>query len=293
MGILCCKKASKSSNAIDTEKDISVPSYTSKNDKDFLKLETTYNLLRDININDYMYSLSHFSLETATQSDNYSPNPETYSKNDPFFNEPISSDLFQSFIENKMFKHPNLYTKVGNNEVLASICKDCLLEIYRSLRMKLQQSDELDGLQKEDERIKKYHLIALGILYCSGRNVSKVRLIHDLFKENNNFTNSKELKDFLLALFLIPSYCTLSARNKIGKMNKEIGELGNEKMKLILDTCELKDSKNLVQVTEKKIFENSNLNIENFKRLFSDKENGIGYLLTCKGIRNTLEKNNV
>ena len=63
MGILCCKKAGVPSKEIEdhknsdsnipkapNQKEISIPSYASTHDKAFSKLETTYNLLREISL---------------------------------------------------------------------------------------------------------------------------------------------------------------------------------------------------------------------------------------------------
>lgn len=295
MGILCCKKQQPpTSVVIETEPEVTVPTYSSNSDKEFNKLETTYNLLREITFNDYAYSLSKFSTENATLPDDYSAKSITYSKSDPYFKEKMSVELFQSFIENKIFKHPQVYTTAGNDETSATICKEALLEIHKALGKKLQQSDKEKGNSEDPDRVKKFHLMALGILYSSGSNVSKIKFIFDSFKENNRLVCSDDFKDFLLALCLIPAYCMLFARNKLGK-NEIIGELQKETMKEILNTCELKDSLNLVEVSCKKIFSGAEtgLGYDSFKYRFSDKDNGIGYLLTPKGVRKHLEINNV
>ena len=305
MGILCCKKAGVPSDMIEdrenpngnklvpTEKEISIPSYASTHDKAFSKLETTYNLLREIGFEDYAYSLSIFSTENATLADDYSKKPQTYAKADAFFKESLSTELFQSFIENKIYKHPQLYTTAGSNETLASTCKDCLLEIHKNLGKKMKQSDKEKGLPDDPERVKKCHLLALGLLYCTGSNISKARIFFNLFKEGDKMTNSEELKDFLLALFLIPAYCMLFVRYKFAK-NPDIGEFTKDEMQTVLNTCELKDSMHLVDVTIQTMFPgNEGIDYETFKAKLQEKENGLGYLFSAKGVRKLLEINNV
>ena len=307
MGILCCKKAGVPSEVIEDhknpnsnipkgpiEKEISIPSYASTHDKAFSKLETTYNLLREIGFEDYAYSLSIFSTENATLADDYSKMPQTYAKADAFFKESLSLELFQSFIENKLYKHPQLYTTAGSNETLASTCKDCLLEIHKNLGKKMKQSDKEKGLPDDPERVKKCHLLALGLLYCTGSNAAKARIFFNLFKEGDKMKSSEELKDFLLALFLIPAYCMLFVRYKFAK-NPDIGEFTKDEMQTVLNTCELKDSIHLVDVTIETMFSgnDSGIDYETFKDKLQDKEKGIGYLFSAKGVRKLLEINNV
>ena len=222
MGILCCKKNQQQpSQLIETEKEIIIPSFSSSNGKEFSKLETTCNLLREINFLDYAMSLVNFSVETATLPDDYSKRPDTYEKSNPELSKPMSSDLVQSFIENKIIKHPNVYS-MGENETLISIFKDNMLQIVKSLCLKLQQKDKEKGLEKKEDRVTKLHLLGIGLLYCSGSNVSKIKVIYDIFKEGETLVASDLLADFLLSVFLIPSYCILSSRNKL--KYKELGD---------------------------------------------------------------------
>lgn len=299
MGSLCSKVCSKSNiqfaQQVDIEFEPQIQNYTSKVDKDFSKLEDKYNLLKDVRINVYMNLLSKFSLENATISENPLPTEKvTYNKNDAFFKVPMPSDEFQSFIENKLFKLTELYTVIGNEETKGSIFQDWFIEMHRSLFKKLQQNDKEKSLPEDSDRVKKFHLIAFGILYASGKNYEKIRLWFDLFQEEGKLKTSSELLDFLLSLFLISSYCILFARNKIGNKVDEIEPLEKDRMKEILDQCELKDSMNLVGVTEKLIFNNSiELTYDQFKMKFNKENNSLGFLISPKGIRNMLEKNNV
>ena len=164
------------------------------------------------------------------------------------------------------------------------------------------QFDKENGKNEENNnnnRIKKYNILAYGVLYCSGTNISKIKNIFEIFKNktsNNLEKDSKEFNDFILSLCLIPAYCTIYSRNKLNdSYNNELGEFDTDLLKKILDASELKDSVNLYNIVINKIFENenNNINYEKWESLFVDEENGIGFILSPKGIRNMLEKNNV
>ena len=88
-----------------------------------------------------------------------------------------------------------------------------------------------------------------------------------------------------------------SARNKLSKYG-EIGEIEKEKLKELLDTSELKDCQNMVDVTNDLIFgtdRETGLNYADFKNLFNepDKDKSLAYLLSASGARYMLKKNNV
>lgn len=310
MGILCCNKSVQPVSAataakVDSvgplepvkvqEKEVNIPTYSSGADKEFSKLETKFNLLRDLVFGDYIYSLSIFSTENATLVDDYNKIPEKYSISDPFYNEAFPPELIQSFIENKIFKHPNLYSKAGEDEQLANTFKEMILQIQKNLTLKIKQNKKNKGEPDDDSAFKKSHAAALGLLYCSGQNVSKIKFLFDLFAVNGVLKISKELDDFLLGLFLIPAYCMLAVRSKIHKTNSEIEELPKDGMKQLLDACELKDSAHLVDVTNGILFPtpDKQYTYEQFKALFQKGDNSIGWLLSAKGVRSMLEKNNV
>ena len=295
MGQFCNK--TKISDEINTEKELKIKNFSSTYDKEFSKLESYYNYLNLITFYDFIFVLNQFSLNNATLDENYNNIKLSFDDN-KILNDAISVDLFQSFIENKLLKHPKIFLR-KTNETLNNLFKDNLLEIYKSLNKKLIQFDKENGKNEENNRIKKYNILAFGVLYCSGTNISKIKNIFEIFKNkssNNIEKDSKEFNDFILSLCLIPAYCTIYSRNKLNdSYNNELGEFDTDLLKKILDASELKDSVNLCNIVINKIFGNENniVSYEKWESLFADEENGIGFILSPKGIRNMLEKNNV
>ena len=152
MGKLCSKGVqSEVSDLVPKEAEISIPTYKSDADKFLEGQEKKFNLLTKILFQDYLYSLANFSSENATLEDDYTKNTLEYSSNDAFYSESISSDYFQSFIENKLLKHKLLYDDAESNEKTTSIFKSFLLESYKGLGKKLSQDINQKGNEAVDE----------------------------------------------------------------------------------------------------------------------------------------------
>ena len=133
----------------------------------------------------------------------------------------------------------------------------------------------------------------MGVLYCVSNVVSKIKLIFDLFKnENGLFYKSSEFDEYLLCSFLISSYCIVSARKKIGSTYANIPELSKEELIKMIQVSELKDSQHLVIVFNNNFFDKDGLTWEEFRNKFNDM-NGFQWILSPKGIRGLLEQNNI
>jgi hypothetical protein len=299
MGKLCSKQTQTVSNLIETEKEISVPTYKSDADKYYELQENKYNLFRKINFADYFYSLAHFSNENATLEDDYNKANIDYSAQEPFFSELFSNDILQSFIENKIFKHKSIYELAGNNETISGIFKEAFLQANDGLALKLSQNAKEKGDDSADKNtiVKKGNVIGYGLLYCSGANYIKIKALFNLFHEGGEIKPSTRLDEFLLSLFIIPSYGMASARNKLSKYD-EIGSIEKETLKELLDSAQLKDCQNLVDVVKKLMFGNNldrTLNYQAFKDKFelNDRDRSLGFMLSPAGVRYMLKKHNV
>ena len=299
MGQLCGKKTQSTSNLIETEKEISLPSYKSDGDKYYEAQENKFNFLRKLNFADYLYSLVHFSSENATLEDNYDKANVNVSMDEPFFCELFSNDIFQSFIENKILKHKAIYELAGTNEKMVSIFKETFLAANNGLGLKLAQSAKEKGDDNADKNsiIKKGDAIAYGLLYCVGANYIKIRALFNLFKKDEQLKPSDKFDEFLLSIFIISSYGMVSARNKLCKFD-EFENIEKEKLKELIGTSELKDCQNMVEITKKMIFGQDlsiSLSYQNFKDKFevNDKDNSLAFLLSPSGVRYMIQKNNV
>ena len=299
MGQLCGKKAQATSNLIETEKEITLPSYKSDGDKYYDLQENKYNFLRKINFEDFLYSLVHFSNENATLEDDYQKANINFSMEEPFFCELFSNDIFQSFLENKILKHKAIYAIAGNDEKMTSIFKEGFLAANYGLGVKLAQNAKELGDTNADKNsiIKKGDAIAYGILFCVGANYVKIRALFNLFKKDEILKDSEKLDEFLLSLFIIAGYGMADARYKLSKFD-EIGGIEKDKLKELINTSELKDSQNMVQITKKMLFGQDlsvSLNYQNFKDKFelNDKDNSLAFLLSPSGCRYMQQKNNV
>jgi len=287
MGLdICCEKKqvknSFQSLAPSNEPEISLQKYTSPNDSSYEDIETKYNVLTYIQLIDYMNLLENFTLETATVQ--FTGELKTqFSRKDAFLSQEINVDEFQSFIENKLYKINEIKDLRGNNEEMMNIFKQIAKNIFEGLQLKLRQNFKDDSFN-----MTKKNLIPLGVIFCASNVIGKVKLIFDLFKnEENKFTKSDELNLYLLSSFLTCSYCIINARQKYSKMN-------NDDLMKCIRVSELKDSQNLVKVFNEKFFDKKKeLTWEEFKEKFNKKDEGFQWLLSSKGTRKLLEENNV
>ena len=290
---MCCsKKFSKNENIsfVPTdEKPIPKIEYKSSNDFLFKEIETKYNLLSYIQLVDYVSLLENYSSETATL--HLSGIIKTdFSYHDDILSEVMSVDVFQSFIENKLFNIQNVYTLSGKNDIMFVTFTAIFREIYNSLELKLNQHYN----EKREDRITKKILMALGVIYCRSDVLNKIRLIFDLFKnDKNRFVKSDDLDKYLISSFLICSYCLLSARKKITNTNKNIPFMKKEDFLKCLKVCELKDSQNLVKIFNETFFDKEELSWKEFKNKFEQKKNNFQWIISSKGIRKMLEENDV
>ena len=286
----CCKKGYQKVNYFaPDEKEIKFKDYSSPNDHLLGEIESKQNFFKYIALYEYINLLDNFTVENSTVSSDF-PKKNRFSSSDEFYQKDIAKEEFQSFIENKIFKIDEIYDLTANNEQAVAIFKQVCLEIYNALELKLRQNYNID----DPIVIKKKNLIPLGLMFCQCNNIEKIKLFFDLFKnENEEFCKSEELNDFLISDFLTGSYCLISARNKIGKMNESIEELKREDLIKLINNAELKDNQNLVKVFNDTFFNKESFNWNEFKQKFEDPENGFGWIFSSKGIRRKLEEHNV
>ena len=287
---MCRKKGYQKVNYLaPSEKEIDFKDYSSPNDEPLNIIEGKQNFFNFVQLIEYINLLDQFSIQSSTVNSEGTVRTK-FSSKDEFLKQEISSEEFQSFIENKIFTLEDLYEITGNNQVAASIFKQICIEIYKALELKLKQHYN----NESPIVIRKRNLLPIGILFCSSNNIEKIKFIFDIFKnEKDEICKSEELDDYLLSLFLTGSYCLISARNKIGGNYNEIGKLPKEDLVKLVNCAELKDCENLVNTFNNDFFVKEAYTWEDFKGKFEDLENGFGWIFSSKGIRRKLEENNV
>ena len=245
---LCCqKKLSKKelySFAPTREKEILRIKYKSNYDFLFEELEHKYNILGHIQLIDYVNLLNNYEPETATLNLT-GVMKKDYSHHDYSLSYVMTVDIFQNFIENKLYKTSEIIQLSEKKELMLSTFTEVCREIFNSLELKLNQHYE----EKRNDRITKKILISLGVLYCKSDVIGKIKLIYDLFKnDKDKFVKSEDFEKYLISSFLICSYCMLSVRKKIIRANKKIPEMKEEDFINCLKVCQLKISQNLLKI---------------------------------------------
>ena len=285
----CCKKFPEDTSAIFApgEQEIYFPDYESRSDKYFSLIEGKYNLINHIQLLEFLNLLENFSLETATihYEGKYRSD---FSSKDAFLSTILHQDEFQSFLENKLLKIIDILESFGEDEQTESIFKDCFVQIFTSLNVKLNSYYKTN---KED-KITKRNLIALGLLFCRGQNISKVKLFFDLFKdENNNFVKSENLDNYLIGLFFISSYCLLDVRIKINCPGQNLPKIDNNLAHNLLNGNGMlqKNAENLLKYFNEKFFDKESFTWEEFKKKFGYDDNSFSWIFSTKGIRSKLE----
>ena len=298
----CRKKGYQTINYLaPEEKEIKIKDYSSEKDKNLEIFETKLNFFNFVQLVEYVNLLEEFTMETSTIITD-EPMRINFNNKDTFLDQPMSLEEFQSFIENKIFNLEDINEILANNEKNAEIFKKICTEIYKALELKLNES-----------YINKRNLIAIGILFCNCENIEKIKLIFDIFKkekenenekgkeninknenekENENENEKEIYKDdkldtFLLTLFLLSSYCLISARQNIIYPELGIEKISEEDIIML----ELEDCQNLVKLFNESFFKSESYNWAQFRKKFEDEDNGFGWIISSKGIRRKLEEN--
>ena len=239
-----------------------------------------------------MNLLEMFNLNTATINfdGEYRCN---FTSKDEFLSTILYPGEFQSFIENKLFKTNDILNIYGEDEETLALFRDIFIKIFKSLNIKL---NSYYNTNKED-KVTKRNLVGLGLLFCRGQNISKVKLFFDLFKdENENFVRSENLDNYLISLFFISSYCLLSVRATFNCPKQNLTKIGNDVASDLLNGNGFtqKDCENLLKYFNENFFDKENLTWDEFKNKFgNNKQKSFSWIFSTRGIRSKLEDKNI
>jgi hypothetical protein len=102
--------------------------------------------------------------------------------------------MLSSFIDNRIIPNDSLYEYNQDRQSrILSIFKDLIIETYRDLKKNfyIYSEDKYDI-------IKKYHFIAMGVVYCKGKYHDKLELIFQMFKNENMFHDIDEFNSSVI-----------------------------------------------------------------------------------------------
>jgi len=296
----CCKKEPEDTSGVfaQGESEINFPIYTSSSDEYFTLVEKDFNLIVYIQLLEYMNLLEAFSIETATVPFEGKYRHD-FSSKDPFLDNIIHQGEFQSFIENKLFNINEIVELYGEDIQTLALFKDCFLKIYSALNLRLNSF--LGNTNKNEEIITKLNLVAIGILFCRGKNISKIKLLFDLFKDDKGlFIKSEKLNNYIISSFFVASYCLVSVRAFIDNDEKGLPKINNILTQTLLNDKGLsqKNCENLLKYFNDKFFGGKEgLNWDEFKKKFSGDITGekesFGWIFSTSGIRSKLEDKNI
>lgn len=287
----CCKKEDTSSVFAPGENEIDFPSYSSRSDKYFTLIETKYNLLNHVQLLEYINLLEGFSLQTATIHSEVKYRSNFTSK-DEFLNTIMHQSEFQSFIENKLLNINDILDFFGEDEITISIFKECFVKIISALNVKLNSYYQTKG----EDKVTKRNLIGLGLLYCRGQNISKVKLFFDLFKnEEDKFVKSENLDNYLIGIFFMSSYSLLSTRTSVNMPLQDLPKIEQNLAYNLLNGNGLaqKNCENLLKYFNQKFFNKERFTWEEFKNKFGYNDDSFSWIFSTKGIRSKLEDKNI
>ena len=280
MGVCCTNSFQNefdSTLTAKSEDEIEFLPYSSIADSHLECLEKDNNLLRYITLVEYLNLLSYYTPETA-EIPFERPYKLLFSYQDRFLSNTFNEELFQSFINNTILKGRDL----GETEITF---KEIYMHLFKELQLKLNEhyGDENKKLTKRD-------LICLGLLFCKTNNISKIKLLFDLFKnEYEEFEQSDELDEFLLCSFLISSHCLISTKYKLSQINPMITGFPLEDLNNIFQIADLKKCEKLLNYFNFYFFDKNVLTWMQFKKKFEEKKNGFGWIFSTKGIREKLQ----
>ena len=289
----CCKRESEDTSSVFApgEKEISFPEYESRSDKYFALIEGKYNLIKHIQLLEYMNLLEMFSLKTATIHYDGKYRSD-FSSKDEFLSTILHQGEFQSFIENKLINTNDILDFYGEDENTLVMFRDIFVKIFNSLNTKL---NSYYNSQKED-KVTKQNLVGLGLLFCRGQNISKIKLFFDLFKgEDGNFVKSENLDNYLISIFFIASYCLLSVRISLNCPQQNLEKIGNNLAHDLLNGNGLtqQNCESLLAYFNKNFFDKEKLTWDEFKKKFGNKKQSFSWIFSTRGIRSKLEDKNL
>lgn len=288
MGGLCNTSSVNSSHEIAMSPEFRknlLKKFKSSQDSYYDSFNKNHNLLKYIQLTEYSVLFTNFNFKNNNQLSS-----GDLKKN--LFLEALDRFDFVTFLNTKIINHHLTYTM--KHDESSQIFLDFLSKLYdivgKGLISYASVHNKKGGEKIKDKGIKKYLLLAIGILFCEAEDSTKVDIFfHTFSNESNELELNLFLKQFLYVQCLIASFGGIWCIHDVAKVYpKAVSNVSEQDYMKALELYEVAD---IVEVTDKyveKLFSGKDrLSYDQFiDRIFSQ---GHDWIFSGSGIRNTLE----
>ena len=280
--IFCCQK-----NLYENEEEkieINAPYFKSKLNSflfpDFLEL---YNILSFVSFKEYSSLIINCNIENVNQTIK-TKNKNNFNYENENFKENFPESLFINFINHQIIKQ-------NNNINNLKINFEKSIEFYGDVYVEL--SDYFFKSNSTYEELKKFHIIAIGFVFCKEKKINeKIKFIFRCFKNKiSGIFDKKSLNDFFFSVFLLATIVSINSRLKFGLKFNEIEEKIKIELEKLKKDYEINNIENLCKNSINKIFNEKieNLDLIEFLNYFKENKN-LWWIVCGNGIREKIEE---
>jgi hypothetical protein len=271
MGTACTKNGAPLRESI-VENDIAFKHFTSASDADFAKLEHDYNLLKHIQLYEFLMMLTNHK------------DPGNQVNTGKSYNETIDLHSVVSFVDNKIFAHYLISEYIDQHQKEKNIFEDFMKELYEILRLAAKEYKK-----QKIKSINKFHLIPFALMFCLSSNSSKVNFFFNIFSKADCFERTPLLDEFIFMQIATASTVLYHSKEKIIDKYPELKGTGNNES--LLDSTEVADLHRLKDILITKLFEDKkSLTRHEFDEKILHED--FVWIFSPKGIRHMLEVHN-
>lgn len=277
----------------DIYKDFKSKRYSSPNDVYYQSFEKNINLLKYINISEFVYSLANFHFDSVSYEGHSISDKQIFFNKSSFFGECINQDQLMLYIHNKIIQHPYIYDMAISPEA-KEIYSDFFLKLYETVRKGYLSYVKIHNSQNQtrlDKKTKKFFLLAMGVLLCGGDNLTRLDIIFSIFANDLNKLEKKSIyfNVFIFLKFLTASYGILRNLDDLSPLNPDYYRFNfsTTEKDQIYEKFEFHKILTLKENFINQFFENAySLSYDEYKqKIIND---GQDWFLTSQGIRKQL-----
>jgi hypothetical protein len=244
------------------------------------------NLLKYIQLTEYAVLFTNFKFQNDNTTDCVDQKQNIFLENLDRFD-------YVGFLNTKIINH-HLLKSFKQSETV-QIFLDFLTKLYdiigKGLISYASMNNKKGGEKMKDKSIKKYFLLAVGILFCHTDDGTKLDIFYHTFSnESNELVLNLHLKQFLFVQCLIASFGGMWCIHDVAKIYPKA--VPNVKEEDYLKALELYEVSDIVEITDKyaiNLFNETSgkLTYEEFMERITNQ--GHDWIFSGAGIRNTLE----